>query len=156
MQHKKEVLLFLKERNASNKNDQNVVYLKLCLLSLSYEMICLHRLHCVYLTSGCGMPAETSLCVSDLWLEYACRACAVCIWPLTSDWPADSALCMIRIAHAGFLPDTKRCPMVTSKSVIRQCQIVNLGLSALPCGGGRGWGETDYIVLECAPKFILT
>ena len=39
MQHKQKALLFSKEGNASNKNDQYVVYLEPCLLSLSFKMI---------------------------------------------------------------------------------------------------------------------
>ena len=39
MHHKQKALLFSKESNESNKNDQYVVYLELCLISLFCKMI---------------------------------------------------------------------------------------------------------------------
>ena len=45
--------------------------------------------------------------------------------------PSDSVWCLMRIALARFLSDTTHCPMVTSKSVGRQCLVVDQGLSRL-------------------------
>ena len=45
---------------------------------------------------------------------------------LTSPW--NSVLCLMRTVHARFLSDTTHCLMVTSKSVIGQCQRVHRGL----------------------------
>ena len=53
------LFLLSKEKNAPNKNDQYVVYIELCLLSLSYKMITVFRKE--EEGKGAGEPAITAL-----------------------------------------------------------------------------------------------